>query len=313
MEKKNFEYDWLLLSSENVKYRFQVVDCNNDYAMSTSVFTRTNYHWVRTSNTIAEGRLFSFTMKIFWTYKEKYEAYRYLSQKIKPAWFPSRETEFKQLKWRDERGEDVQCMVKVYKWISVHEDRNDIWTVTFELLSENPNYERQTETTVNWSWWNFWYLSIPTWWRQILHWWIPINDAIWQINLPMLWNYDATPVKIEVIWEVDNPKIYSLDNKVWYKLNKTTQRFVYDNREESIVEDQWINVKQYRSPWSSEVYLRSTDWWEYIVDHEWNQIVDNEGNSIISAWVWNKFIVTWENFDFSKDVIVNVIYRYNYI
>jgi hypothetical protein len=288
MQTRNWQYDWLLLSSKDVKYRFQVIqDPTRNYIMDTLTFNKINQHWVQTSNTVAKGRLFSFTMAIFWTDLEKQEAFSYLLNKIRPVWIPNDPNNaFHTLKWTDERWKDVQIEAKVWSAPVITEIRNDVRNVAFELFSENPNYQSQTLKMASWYWWDYWWLALWISWLAFEE-WKALDEAVAQIDIYNSWNHEATPIIVTINWNIEKPKIYNIDTNQYYQLTNNTTALIYDNTWTKVkVEDWSADITNYRASWSFDVFLQN--------------------------WL-NRLVITWDNFDYSQDVTVSIQYRYNYI
>jgi hypothetical protein len=100
------------------------------------------------------------------------------------------------------------------------------------------------------------------------------------------WNF-ACPMRIVVVWSIDNPKITNITTWKFYKLNKTCTNLVLDSTWTSfIVTDEWVNVKADRATWSEIIRL--------------------------NPWT-NKILLTGNNFDYESTINRDIYYNDTFI
>lgn len=311
---KGFTFD------DNTALGNQIVLQNVDKSLPlrTSIFNKQNYHWANSSLTLWSGRLLTFTWKIFGETREK----RAIGQKrlndiIRPEGIFWENKGFYELSWMQDDWSQVKCQAKVYRMpeYSTNIETDFIIDFSFDLYVEESYFlskeDKSNETTaITLLWW----ITLPCTLPAVMNWYIiitfenvPLYDVewnqlidvewnelftkepIWAGNFPNannLWNFEW-PCGILLEAELENPRITNLSNGRFYGLNTTTTSLVIDNRNwKFIVEDEWVNVKQYRQSGSKQLFL--------------------------SPWI-NEFVVFADNLSADTTYTITIFYNDYYI
>jgi hypothetical protein len=121
-------------------YVFLLTEENHDTTLRTDIFDRASFHGGYSSETLASGRIFSFTGKILSkTPLARETAMRFLISKIQPEGNPNVQGRgFYDLERDDDAGLRRYVKAKVYTAPQITKDlqKQEI-SFTFELLSEN--------------------------------------------------------------------------------------------------------------------------------------------------------------------------------
>lgn len=284
---KNYTYKGFTLSDDTALLNNIVLqDVKKWITLNTTVFNKQTYHGSILSNTLASGRLFTFSWQIFWKTKEERANWqKKLNDIIKPEWIFWDNQWFYDLNFFQDDWSRVKCKARVYTMpdYQTSVEQNYIINFTFDLFVQEPyfvSYEDKSvdQTVSTLMWWN----TLPNLLPNTLNWFIVItytqenildvdgnilldvegNEIMDLVQNPTgtfpnannLWNFDW-PVRIQVIWELENPKITNLTNWRFYSLEWiTTNDLIIDNTgKEFIVTDEWVNVKSFR--WSGSKQL----------------------------------------------------------
>jgi len=278
---KDITYKGFALSSET--YHIIMSESNKTVSLRTDINAKQNFHWARSSSTLAEWRLFTFSWIIYGaTYAERQIGVDYINNLIKPEWIPSlTNTWFYQLTWKDWNDNIYKTQAKVYKSCEFNHTVNEpTIEFSFELYSEVPYYFWFTDqiftgaSTNNTAW-----IILPAILPFGLSW---IANTLQVTNW---WDFVA-PCSIEIVWTLENPVIYNNTTVTAYRLDWiTTTDLVIDNRGSTlIVQDNWLDVSKYRGSWSSTVFL--------------------------NPWL-NEIFIFWDNA--SPSVVVTIEYNYTYM
>lgn len=284
---KDYTYKWFSFSDDLALVNNLVLhDVKKSISLRTNIYEKNSYHWTNSSLTLWSGRVITFTWKIFGISDEERANWQdRLNAIIRPEWIFTDDKWFYELSWYEDNWQKVKAQAKVY---SMPTYNTEVWSkeidFSFDLYVENSTfqwYEDKSNKTIATTimWWHTLPMTLPA----ILNWYIiitftesPITDVEWEIltdvelneileivqewawsfpNANNLWNFEA-PCRIELVWDLVNPKITNLANWRFYWLNTTISSLVLDNTwKEFIVEDNWINVKQYRQTWSKQLFL----------------------------------------------------------
>lgn len=317
---KDFTYKWFTFSDDTATINNIVLqDVKKSITLNTTIFNKQTYHGSVLSNTLASGRLFTFSWQIFWkTREERANGQKKLNDIIKPEWIFWDTKGFYELSFFQDDGTKVKCNARVYSMpdYTTTIEQNYIINFTFDLFVENSYFvsfeNKQTDQTVStiigWNklqnklpnklnWFTVVtysqanitdiddFILIDVEWNEIMD---LVQDPSWSFpNANNLWNF-VWPVRIEVIWELLNPKVTNLTNWRFYWLTWiTTNHLIIDNTWSNfIVEDNWVNLKSYRASWSKQLY--------------------------ISPWI-NEFNVTADNLSLDENYQIKIIYNDYYI
>lgn len=256
--------------------RIVIQDVQKDVKLRTQLFSKENYHGSNSSQTLADGRLFSFKGVIFGDRSQKATGQQILNDIIKPEWLPS-DTQrwFYELSWFDDAWVEMKVQAKVY---TMPKYENELWepiiNFTFELYSEEATYKWFTDKTDS-AWYGLYgWMTLPS----VLP--FNLNDYVWITSITNNGNF-VSPLRIEIIGSIMNPKILNLTTGRYYKLDwYTSIDLVIDNTSNIfLVEDNWVNVKSYRAAWSQLLFLEVWSnnivllWDDYNVN--WNTVTVN--------------------------------------
>ncbi len=248
---KNVTYKWNSFDSiHNIVFR----DNNKWVNLRTDIINKQNFHWSRSTNTLAEGRLFTFTGLIYWaTYQERQIWIDFLNWIIKPEWLPTETNRwFYQLTWEDWNWNKFKTQAKVFSMCDFkHIPNEPIIEFTFELYSEQAWYYWFEDLIYTWvDTWNIVWIQLETIFEFSLS---QISNTIQITNS---WDFVA-PCSIRLQWTLENPVIYNNTTQTAYRLDwVTTTDLIIDNRWEIlIVTDKWLNISRYRWSWSSSIFL----------------------------------------------------------
>lgn len=270
----NITYNGVDLSDLSAKNNYVVIQENaKQLNLRTKVFDNLNAFWSRTTNTVAWGRLFSFTGQVFWDRANAQIWQDTLNNLLIP------DSEFYELTWTDDWGTEYKTKAKVYQ-MPIYSPTldNDIVDFTFQLYSEDAEFNWIVDFTATGAIWNLWWVELGV----VL--WTELWEALGEIEIINEWNWNAK-TRVNIIWQITNPKVLNLNNWEFYKLNTTTGNLIIDNRETPIiVEDNLVNVKEYREAWS--VWLTLEPW-------------------------LNRVIVIWTPFDVDNPTSITVTIEYN--
>lgn len=248
---KDITYKWFTFDSTN---NIVMNENNKTVSLRTDIFNKQNFHGARSSNTLAEWRLFTFSWLIYGeTYQERQNAVDYINNLIKPEWIPTETNRgFYQLTFKDWNWNIFKTQAKVFRMCEFRHAVNEpIIEFSFELYSEQAWYYGFTDKVFIWEdTWNVVWVEFST---EFSFSFSTISNTL-QINNE--WDFIA-PCSIRIFWDLENPIIYN--NTTWtaYKLDwVTTSDLVIDNRwSRLIVTDEWLDVSKYRWSWSSSVFL----------------------------------------------------------
>ena len=228
-----------------------IQDVDKQVDLRTTIFNRNSYHWSNTTNTLASGRLFTFTWKIFWNRSQSFNGQNILNNLLQLNWF-------NELSFDDDWWNRYKTEVKVFKMPTYKSSlENNIVDFTFELYSESPTLKSFTDKSANGNYWRLWGILLPVELPEEISWnynWIIVNN---------LWNHEAL-TKVTITWSILNPKILNITTWKYYWITWTTTSLVINNKVNPLlVEDNWINVKANRTAWS--VWLTLQPWNNEIV------------------------------------------------
>lgn len=248
--------------------------------LRTATFQNQNNHWSYTSRTLWSWRLFTFKGSIYWTKAQRQEAMDYLNNVMQPEGLFIDTEWFYTLTWQDYSNREFKTEAKVYWGVKYS---HDIWSpvieFSFELYSNEFEYLSTTEQT--WTWWiaRMWWVNL---WTTL---WTTLSWVIWSFTVINWWNFEAW-CKVRIQWTLENPKMTNLTNGTSYYLEWiTTTDLVVDNRwTDFIVEDNSVNVEQYRS----------------------------KGSTIMLSKWSNEIFVTWDNYEIWNTVVVTVTWNDTY-
>lgn len=307
-------YRWVNFSDSQANTNNIVItDVNKTVNLRTQIYPRQNYHWTNSSFTLAEWRLFTFTWQIFWATKTERQNWQTrLWNIIKPEWLPDSTNDwFYELTWKDDWGTQYKLDAKVYKMPEYSNWLNDpVIKFTFELYSEKSWYKWYTDQSFsswaeterwdstisrwdsNWTWW--WVWSVIYWFFGWITLWTILWTTLWSSSwnyweslITNSWNFIA-PVKIQLIWSIQNPRIHNLTNSRSYRLTWiTTTNLIIDNRERPfVVTNDGIDISSYRQAWSKSI--------------------------VLEPWS-NTILVTWDDFVPDSPLELTLSYNYAYI
>jgi len=249
---------------------------DHNTVLRTDINEKANWHWSYSSDTLASGRIFKFTGKVFGTDKENRElAKRALNFCIQPDGQPyTYGRGFYDLTRTDGAGLNKIVKAKVYKAPEYSSGGSgaNFENVEFELLAENETIFTDERKEVNGVVWgsSLWIMTLDTTFP------VPLDDfeAIsWNLICNNEWNRQ-TPLRLEINGEVKNPKIINLTNSMGYKLGKTTTKLVYDNintendpRKNLLITDNGVNISEFRinggwiylQPWINQIVVLSDE------------------------------------------------------
>lgn len=289
---KNFKYKWIDFTDETqelsvINNWYWIILQNNikDVNLRTDIYNRANYHWSYSSETLSSWRLFTFTGKIVGTTKtQRYSAWNQLISAIQPENYPWVINRwFYNLERQNDNWDARTVKAKVFQppipsnWLE-----STVIDFTFELYAENEKIYDPTTNTATGSIWYMGWMTLSTTLPQTFTWYA------WKITCNNSWNR-AAPIKISVVWNVVNPKIFNITNWQKYRITKTISNLIYDNRnlnnkqnEILVVTDEGSDIRAYRNSW----------WLIYL-----------------EAWT-NELIITADSFTWSP--VVTITWRDTY-
>lgn len=281
---KEFTYKWInLWQTSAYANKIVITDVNKNITLRTKIFEKQNYHWVSKSNTLSWWRLFTFKFTIFWNTKaERYIWQQLLESIIVPESNPWATEWLYPLYWKNDNWTPIYCNACVYS--TPQYDDIDPWNPTinwtFELFAPNPEYYSVTQKTNDWDYWRKGWFVMPF----IIP--FAMTKNLWEVIANNAWNF-ACPLRITVVWSIENPKITNITTGKFYWLNKTTTNLVIDNTWTTfIITDEWINAKADRMTGSEILRL-----------NPWN----------------NTLILTWDNFDRESSIDRDLFYNDTFI
>lgn len=280
---KNRTYKGVSLSDTQASTnRIAIQDVNKNVWLRTEIYTKQNYHWVNTSNTLAEWRLFTFDFAIFGTREERAKGQEVLNSIIVPENNPGSTDWLYTLQWDTDDGETVSCQARVYGMPNYDSiDPGDhIITGSFELFAPNPEYYSATQKT------NSSEYGRRGWFKLDTTFDFKMNELLAEIVVDNTGNFSA-PMKINVVGSIDNPVITNVTTGSFYGLDKTTTDLIIDGTGNSfIVTDDWVNAKASRKA----------------------------GSEIVRLIPWtNKIIVTGGDFDYDSTITIDLFYNDTYL
>ncbi|MDD3302285.1 MAG: phage tail family protein [Candidatus Gracilibacteria bacterium] len=237
-------------SIHNIVFR----DNNKGVNLRTDIINKQNFHGSRSTNTLAEGRLFTFTGLIYGaTYQERQIGIDFLNGIIKPEGLPTETNRgFYQLTWEDWNGNKFKTQAKVFSMCDFkHIPNEPIIEFTFELYSEQAWYygfEDLIYTGVDTG--NIVGIQLETIFEFSLS---QISNTIQITNSGDF----VAPCSIRLQGTLENPVIYNNTTQTAYRLDGvTTTDLIIDNRGEIlIVTDKGLNISRYRGSGSSSIFL----------------------------------------------------------
>lgn len=257
MNERNWQYKGLQLSNRMNPYNFQVSEVVNEITYEARIFQNQNSDGVYSSNVMTGARFFEFTGRIFWTKAEKELAYAKIKEAIRSEDFPGLLNRgFYPLRWTDKRGQDVEIMAKVYRPFTTSESK--FWTLIFKftLLADQPIYYSVIESRASWGIGNMGGNAIPNTIPNILNTW---ENAIIVENH----GDKKAPIFIQIIGNIENPRITNYTTGQSLKILKTTQVLMVDNTKKPfMVSDGTQNIKVhkrgdyiYLAPWQNRIIV----------------------------------------------------------
>lgn len=241
MDTRNWEYKGLQLSNRDTLYNFQLTEAKHIAEYNSSIYENKIANGGFSTSTTMGVRVFTFSGKFYGTYEEKNLAFAKLKEIIKTEDFPSIVNRgFYPLKWTDERGIDVETIAKVYKPLEVERDGNLI-NFTFTLVSEDPIYYAQATKTVTG--------GIGVLGGNVLTHVLP-NTLLSGTNKITVNNEGdrKTGFYIEVVGNLDNPRITNITTGQSLKIEKSTTALKVDNRTVPFtITDAGANAKQFKN------------------------------------------------------------------
>lgn len=262
--------------------KIAIIDVQKNLWLRTEIYPKQNYHWVNTSNTIAEGRLFTFRFSIFGNREERSGWQQKLNSAIVPEYNPSKGKWLYELSWTRDDWSRVTTAARVYRMPTYDEINpgSSVITGTFELFAPNPEFYSISEKNTEGEY------GRRGWFKLDTNLDFTMNELLAEIVVINEWNF-AAPLTIIINGAIKNPKIKNLTTDNFYWINDTTNNLVIDNRSDIfIVEDQWVNIKASRMEWSE--ILRVNPW-------------------------KNTFIVTWDDFDYDSTLDIDIFYKDTYL
>ncbi len=235
-------------------YSVVVQNVNMQTGLRTDINERANYHGSYSSETLANGRTFSFDCIAIWETKSKRATIRNtIVSTLQPPgnpWVTNRW--FYKLYFQDDAGNDKYARCKVLNLPDPQNWLDDpLISFTFSLYCETEKIYWNTLKTASGGIATVWGTTFSTTFPTTFTWYA------WTISCNNEWNWDA-PMKVSVIGTVENPKIINVTNGQKYRIDKTTTNLILDNRNEDnnpkenlIVTDAWVNIKWYRDSWAS--------------------------------------------------------------
>lgn len=281
---RNFTYKGTNLSDSLATTTKIVIDnIDKNVQLRTAIFDKVNYHGASSSFTLASGRLISVSGVIFWdTRQDRWIGENILNSIIVPESNPTPTKKgFYECSWIDDWWNEVSLNAKVHKMPTYkHVNWTSIIEFSFELYSEEAYYTSINDKNANWWYWFFWWVSLPTTLS------IPMDWLIGSFDVNNLWNFDA-PCKIEVIWDIDSPKINNITTGVYYGVSSNTSDFIVDTRSsKAIITDAGVDISAFRMDWSKFISI---------------------------APGINKIVLQWSNYNSDSIVTINITYRDTYI
>lgn len=257
--------------------------------LRTQVYEKSNFHWAYSSPTLAWWRLFTFRWSVFADSKPaRWTGWKKIIDVIQPEFNPNASNRwFYDLTRETDWGIEVTVKAKVYRAPEPINGLDDaIIEFSFDLYAETEKVCSTTTKTATWNTWFFIGNALENTLSNTLSWYV------WYIECENAGNRPA-PVKIEVEWSAQNPKIINITNWNKYKIGNssssyTTTSLVYDNRNEDndptkqlVVTDLWNSIKSKR-----------TQWWDIFLIPWTNQVVvliDNYPGD----WSFPNVTITW--------------------
>ena len=251
MRIKSFQYKWVNISTEAITNWVILDDIQYSLNTRTQIYNNELFHWWTASKTLWNLRLYTISGKIVWMTAEARENAMRTLNSIAIIWTWNEYFEFK---FEDFTSWEYKSNCKVYTPISF--DTQEKWVpiinFSFELLSDKPEYVSYSTTIDNTSYDPSVYFA----------WWIELGVVLWTeldwvngIEVNNLWNFTAR-CKIQLIWNLVNPKIINHTNNRAYWLSTTTSNLVIDNTWTTFkVEDVGVDVSSNRTSWSVSILL----------------------------------------------------------
>ena len=280
---KNFIYKWLNMSDENASSNnFVLQEVNKNVWYRSIVKDKQNYHWSDASPTLASGRLFTFEFIIFWDRTQRANWQKLLESVIVPEYNPWKTSWLYTLQWTNDEWINVKIQAQVYWGIRYNTSR--VWSYdiswSFELFAPDPVYQWLITKT---NFWTYWRNGGCKLWTTL---WVKLDEMLAEITFENTWNWTA-PVRIEVVWNIENPKIKNITADTFYWLSRTCNDLLIDwTWTWLIVTDEWVNVKADRM----------------------------SGSEILRVLPWeNTFLLSWTNFSYDSDVEWNIYFNDSYL
>ena len=254
--------------------RIVLQEVNKRVDLRTTIFNKNTYHGTNTTDTLASGRLFTITWKIFGNRTETQTGQTILNNLLQLNWF-------NELSFEDDWWDRYKTQVKVYSMPEYKtEVISNIIDFTFELYSNSPTLKSFTDKSSSGGYGRIWGVTLPVELATSISWaynWIEINN---------LWNQEAL-TKVQITWSIINPKVLNLTTWKYYWITGTTTDLVINNKVNPIiVEDEGINVKANRTTWSTGL--------------------------ILQPWI-NTVVVLWDDFSYENTLSVSIEYNDEFI
>ena len=254
--------------------RIVLQEVNKRVDLRTTIFNKNTYHGTNTTDTLASGRLFTISWKIFGNNIETQKGQTILNNLLQLNWF-------NELSFEDDWWDRYKTQVKVYSMPEYKtEVISNIIDFTFELYSNSPTLKSFTDKNSSGGYGRIWGVTLPVELATSISWaynWIEINN---------FWNQEAL-TKVQITWSIINPKVLNLTTWKYYWITGTTTDLVINNKVNPIiVEDEGINVKANRTTWSTGL--------------------------ILQPWI-NTVVVLWDDFTYENTLSVSIEYNDEYI
>lgn len=298
MIAKNITYKGLNFTTQNFSNtRVILQEFQFDWNTRTRILENQLFHWWQATRTLWDLRLFTISWVIVWATPELREIGLQEMKKAVIVWVWE---EYWELTWEDYNQWKYKTRAKVFKPIQYrHRVSEPVIEFSFELLADTHeyfSYQKITQDviineTALWNdeliWidtdlWDEWDLMFS--WGAILPMTLPTNlDNVNWIEIENKWNFIA-PARIEIIWEIENPKIINHTNGRFYGLEIESQNLVIDNTGKNLViTNNWVNVQNARTSWSLTMLLNP---WVNVLTLQWESDVTGVNIRIIYNYTY---------------------------
>ncbi len=241
----NVKFNWYDLSDALAGTNNLVLeDVNKTVELRIEIFNKQNSSGGVSTDALASPRLFTFSGTIFWDRAGSQNWQELLSNMLR-LWDGKKE-----LSWEDDGGNKYKTQAKLYSMprYTTNIDNDIVW-FTFELLSDNAEYiSFESKITTG----GLGVLGGTTLWVTL---WTTLSWIIDDFTVNNLGDFRAL-TRVEIQWELVNPKLQNLTNGKFYQLSRTTTDLIYDNTSDPVtVTDMWINVRGDRVSGSTGIVL----------------------------------------------------------